>query len=175
MKRFMFAAIAGAAATVSMAQTSGIQTPTNLAFRLGGAYSIDASTRDFVKTFIGVGADIFLQKSLLPGNNTETTVSLDWLGKSGSGAKGNMFPLMINQRWYSVPTGGALDQNRFYYFGGLGVAIIDISTTKTVFAARGGVGYEFNRNVFAEAVLLYTEPANKIRGSAIGAYIGYRF
>jgi hypothetical protein len=172
MKRYLCVAAALAASSLSMAQ---LETPTNLGVRLGFAYPIDASTRDMIPNFLGAGLDIYLTKSLLPGKNTESSLSLDWFGKSGSGTKGNMFPLLVNQRWYFGDMSAVAGDGRNYYFGGLGVAIMDITTTKTVFAARVGLGREFNANIFGEATLYYTEPAEKLRGSSLGFHIGYRF
>jgi len=173
MKRLLFAAAAAAFATVGFAQT--MEAPTHVAFRLGGAYPLDSDVRQNVKSFIGVGLDVFLAKSVLPGRNTESTVSVDWLGKSSSGSKGNVFPILLTQRWYMGTNAGVEDANRSYYFGGLGLAIVDLNSTKTVFAMKGGVGYELNRHMFAELSAMYTEPANTLRASNIAVHLGYRF
>lgn len=172
MKRLLFAAAAAAIATVGLAQ---METPTHVAFRLGGAYPLDSDVRDNVKSFLGVGLDVFLAKSVLPGKNTESTVSIDWLGKSSSGSKGNVFPILLTQRWYTGANAAVEDANRSYFFGGLGVAVVDLTSTKTVFAMKGGVGYELNRNMFAEFSAMYAEPAYTLRASNIAVHLGYRF
>lgn len=162
------AALAGAAFSNAQAVT----TPTNLALRIGYAYPIDNTTRDVVKNFIGVGFDYFFDRSLLQGG--ETTLSVDWLGKSGSGAKGNVFPIMLNQRWYN-PNSMGEDNNRSYFFLGAGVAVIDITSTKTVLAGRGGFGMEFGEHIFGEVNVVLSDNANGARATSAGVYLGYRF
>ena len=163
------------AASMSLAQTT-IETPSNISVRLGWAYPLDSDTRAITGNLLGVGFDYFLNRTLIPGANGETYISADWLGRSASGSKGNMFPLMLNQRWYSAPSmvGGA-DGNRTYYFVGAGAYVMDVTNTKTVFGARVGLGMELGEKLFAEANLSYTEAANFRRGSNIAIYIGYRF
>lgn len=167
MKRTLVLASLGIAA-FSSAQS--FEQPSNIAFRLGYVYPIDSVTRDTVKGFIGVGADFFPNFQIL--KNAETTISLDWLGKSGSGAKGNMFPIMINQRFYSNDVSG---ERKSWFSFGAGVAIIDITSTKTVLAIRGSYGMMLGENLFAEIPLLYSDSAGGARATSVGFYIGYRF
>lgn len=174
MKRLLFAAAAAAIATVGLAQ-SNIESPTNIAFRVGGAYPLDSDVRDIAKSFIGLGVDVFLSRSILPGQNTESTISIDWLGKSSAGTKGNIFPVLLTQRWYSASEVDSIDNKRTYYFGGVGFAVVDLNSTKTVLALKGGLGYEFNKNIFAELSAMYAEPANKLRASNVAIHLGYRF
>lgn len=173
MKRLLFAAAAAAIVTTGLAQVG--ETPTNIAFRIGGAYPLDSDVRDSVKSFIGVGVDVFLSRPLLPGKNTESAVSIDWLGKSSAGTKGNVFPVLLTQRWYTGSNAAVEEANRSYYFGGIGFAVVDLNSTKTVVALKAGLGYELNRNIFAELSAIYAEPANKLRASNIGLHLGYRF
>lgn len=176
MKRLLFLATATCAASMSFAQANMLETPSNLALRLGIGFPLDKNARDITGNMIGVGADFFLKRALIPRANGESFVSFDWLGKSGSGAKGNMFPIMINQRWYSGPSAvGGKDGNRTYVFAGAGVSILDLTSTKTVFAMRAGGGIELGEKLFAEGNISYTEPNAGIRGSNIAFYIGYRF
>lgn len=173
MKRI--AVVAGLAAFASLGLAQSIDTPTNIALRVGYAYPLDNQTRDLVKGFLGAGVDIFLTKSLLPGERTETAISLDWLGKSSSGSKGNVFPLLVTQRWYTDSAANAIGLGRYYYLGGVGVAVVDVTSTKTVLALKAGLGFEINNNIFAEASFLYTEKANNARGTNLGFHLGYRF
>lgn len=174
MKRLLFAAAAAAFATMGLAQNS-FETPSNIAFRIGGAYPLDSDVRDIVKSFIGVGIDIFLSRPILPGKNTESTISIDWLGKSSAGTKGNVFPVLLTQRWYSASEVDSIDNKRSYYFGGVGFSVVDLNSTKTVLTFKGGLGYEFNKNIFAELSAMYAEPANKLRASNVAVHLGYRF
>lgn len=168
--RILIALAALGGAALASAQT--VTTPTNLALRLGVAYPIDNTTRDLVKNFIGVGADYFFDRSLLEGG--ETSLSFDWLGKSGSGSKGNIFPIMLNQRWYNANTMGE-DERRSYFFLGAGIAIVDVVSTKSVLAARGGYGMEFGEHLFGELNLIISDDAHGARANSAGIYIGYRF
>ncbi len=167
MRTLIALAVLGSA-TFASAQ---IATPTNLALRLGYAYPLDNATRDVVKNFIGVGFDYFFDKSLLQGG--ETYLSVDWLGKSGNGDKGNAFPIFINQRWYNP--GSNEDQNRSYFFLGAGIAVVDVTSTKTVLAGRAGFGTEFSEHLFGELNLILSDNANGARATSAGVYIGYRF
>lgn len=148
-----------------------IGTPTNVAFRLGAAYPIDNTTRDTVKNFIGVGFDYFFDRTLVPGG--ETSLSVDWLGKSGSGAKGNAFPIMLNQRWYNQ--GSTEDDRKSYFFLGAGVAVVDVTSTKTVLAGRAGYGVLFGEHLFGEMNFVLSDDANGARATSLGFYLGYRF
>ena len=161
-----------ALSAASFASAQQIATPTNLALRLGAAYPIDNTTRDNIRSFIGVGFDYFFQNSLLPGG--ETYVSGDWLGKTSSGDKGNIFPFMINQRWYNK--GAELDYGRkSYFFLGAGIAVVDVTSTKTVLAGRAGYGMEFGEHIFGELTFVISDDAHGARANSIGGYIGYRF
>ncbi len=168
MKQLTLLAALGIAA-ISSAQVDYLEAPTNLAFRLGYVYPVDSVLRDISPSYIGVGVDIFTNLRLL--EDAETTISLDWFGKSGSGAKGNAFPILLNQRWYA----GDDLVNRSYYFAGVGIAIVDVTSTKTVLAARIGAGKEFSDHFFGEISFTYSDSANGARATALGFYAGYRF
>lgn len=161
-------ALSGAA----MASAQAVTTPVNLSLRIGVAYPIDNATRDVVKNFIGAGFDYFLPRSLV--QNGETSLSVDWLGKSGSGDKGNIFPIMLNQRWYN-PNSANLEGGRSYFFLGAGVAVVDIVSTKTVLAARAGLRKEFGEHIFGELNIILSDDANGARANSAGIYLGYRF
>ncbi len=168
MKRmFVFVALAVSA----FASAQGISEPTNISFRFGFVYPIDIVTRGITGNMIGFGADVFLERPLFAGG--ETTLSVDWMGRGLNGDKGNMFPITITHRWY---TGGSYeDANRSYYLMGVGIAIIDVTSTKTVAAARFGLGVEFSNHLFGEMSLFYSDAASGARATAVGTYLGYRF
>jgi hypothetical protein len=166
MRNLLVLAALGASAFA----TAQIEEPTNLSLRLGWAYPIDNATRDATRNLIGVGADYYFQRSLL--GNGETTLSVDWLGKSGSGAKGNIFPIMLNQRWYNNVSD---EMRRTYFFLGAGVAIVDVTSTDTVLAGRAGFGIELSEHLFGEATLIHSDAAGGARATSVGFYIGYRF
>jgi hypothetical protein len=172
MKHWLVLAALGVAA-LSGAQSTAIGEPTDLAFRVGGAYPFDSATRDETgSSLIGIGADYFIKESLF--KNGESFLSFDWLGKSASGAHGNLFPVMLNQRFYMKDT-GEVGSGRTYFFLGAGVAFVDVFTAKAVPAIRGGVGKEFGPHIFGEATVVLSDAANGARANTVGAYIGYRF
>ncbi|MCW5940184.1 MAG: hypothetical protein KF884_11745 [Fimbriimonadaceae bacterium] len=168
MRNLLLIAAVGAA---SFGSAQGIEQPVNLAVRLGWVFPINNAMRDVANNYIGVGVDYFTNTTLLP--NGELTVSADWFGKSGSGAKGNVFPIMLNQRFYAKPRGE--DDLRSYVFFGAGIAIVDINQSQTVLAGRVGYGVELGRNLFAEGTLTHSDSARGARATAAGIYIGYRF
>jgi len=169
MKRLLV--IAAIATSAFATAQEGFGTPVNLSFRAGFVYSLDNFTRDITGNLIGVGAEFYLERSLFEGG--ETTLSADWMGKGANGDKGNMFPIMLNQRWYT--SGDYQSANRTYYYIGAGIAIIDIVSTNTVAAARFGLGSEFGEHMFGEATLVYSDASSGARASSVGIYLGYRF
>jgi len=168
MKQLTLLAAMGLAA-IGSAQVNYLETPTNIAFRLGYVYPIDSAMRNIAPSYIGVGVDFVTDIKLLEG--AQTGLSFDWFGKSGSGAKGNAFPILLTQKWYV----GDTVENRQYFFVGAGVAIVDLTSTKTVLAARAGVGKELGDALFGEVSFTYTDGANGARATALGFYVGYRF
>ncbi|MBS1709804.1 MAG: hypothetical protein JSS65_13915 [Armatimonadetes bacterium] len=168
MKKFLALAAIGLAA-VSNAQWS---TPTNLGVRIGWVYPIDSGLRDVAPTYLGAGVDYYPDFQLLKGNG-ETYLSFDWIGKSGSGAKGNLFPILLNHKFYGTQTDK--NQPRSYFSLGAGVAIVDVTSTNTVLAAKVGVGRELNENLFLEGNLFYTDSSAGVHGTSLGFYLGYRF
>lgn len=171
MKSILILAAMGGLAAASSAQS--LESPTNLAIRLGIHFPFDENVRDASGNLVNVGVDFFLQRSLLKGERTESYFSVDWLSKSGNGDKGNIFPILINQRWYSPQATG--DENRTYFHAGVGAALMDVGSSDTVLAARIGAGVEFSKHLFGEANFLITGDADGYRGTGIGLQLGYRF
>lgn len=139
--------------------------------RVGAVYPFENSTRKTTGNMIGVGIDYTLAKSLLPKG--ETFLNFDWFGKSGSGAKGNIFPFMINQKWFTDekrPAG-----NRPYIFLGAGFANVDVTKAKIVYAGRAGIGAELNEKVSFDVILTVSDKAGLARANSIGVYFGYKF
>ncbi len=173
MKAFTTLAIIGLAAVgfTQSSQRSILTTPTNIALRLGLGVSFDDDVRDVMGTQIGVGFDYYFDRPLLP--NGDTFLSIDWLGRGINGDKGNIFPLMLNHKWYGARN--METYRRTYAFAGLGVAVMDVESTATVLAARGGLGLELSDNIFVEGVVLLSGSKNGNSATGLGAYIGYRF
>lgn len=148
-----------------------IGSPVNVSFRVGFVYSLDEFTRDITGNMIGVGADYHLTRSLFEGG--ETFLSFDWMGRSLSGAKGNMFPMCLNQRFFV--SGDYEAGDRRYYFVGVGAAVIDVVSTNTALAARVGLGQEFGHHTFGEVTFVWSDAASGARATSVAAYLGYRF
>ena len=171
MKRTLWLAALGLAAVAPAVQQDTFGYPSNLSLRLGWVYPIDSVTRDNSRSLIGVGAEYFLDRSLLADG--ETTISFDWLGKSGSGAKGNIFPILVNQKWYNKNI--TYYGTRSYVFVGAGIAVVDVNNTKTTIAGRIGFGVELGPRLFAEANLLVSDNAGGAKANSAGVYFGYKF
>lgn len=170
MKRLCILAAGLGLATVAGAQMQDI-TPTNLSVRVGIAYPLDDGTRSVTKTLLGVGVDYYFPLRYI--RDSDTFISIDWLGKSGSGAKGNIFPILLNQKWYSANQ--TYFGTRSYGFVGVGIAVVDVFSTKTTIAARFGFGVELGPNMFTEAAFVFSDNANGAKANSVGAYFGYRF
>lgn len=168
MKKLLALAAIGLAA-VSNAQWD---TPTNVSFRLGWVYPIDAGLRDVAPNYIGVGVDYYPNFQLLKGNG-ESFISFDWIGKSGSGDKGNLFPILINHKFYAADA--TPNEPRSYFTIGAGLAIVDVTSTNTVLAAKIGAGRELSQYLFFEGNLYYTDSSAGVHGTSLGFYLGYRF
>lgn len=155
---------------ISSAQVNYLEPPTNVSFRLGYVYPVDSAMRDIAGSYIGVGVDFVTDIRLL--QDATTMLSFDWMGKSGSGAKGNAFPILLNQRFYMK---GSEPERRDYFQVGVGIAIVDLTSTKTVLAGRIGVGRELGDALFGELNFNYSDGANGARATALGFYLGYKF
>lgn len=177
MKRILVLAVLASAAAMSHAQNNSLlEPPSNVAFRLGFGFPFDEDSRDHIgDTLVGIGADFFLNRGLIPGANGESYISIDWLARGIDGEHGNMFPVMINQRWYAKDD-NLEDFRRTYFFAGLGVSFMDIDKADTVFAGRVGLGAEFGQNIFGEANFTLTgRDSSGFYGTGANFYIGYRF
>lgn len=166
-----------AAATVGFSAISMAQADLS-----AGSFSIRAgvawpTTANLNGTFIGAGIDYDFGKSLFGGGmGSSTFFSFDWLSKSTSGRRGNIIPIMLNQR-FSLATGESEGSLPLYGFIGVGAAILDFSPTSTQLAGRFGLGANLNTNVFFEGAFVLTGrgKGNNIQGNHIGVYLGYKF
>ncbi|RYG36636.1 hypothetical protein EON81_09175 [bacterium] len=171
MKHITMALLAGVAAVAS-AQTStvGDTYPYGISVRGGIVFPIERSFSDiFSPTLLGLGADYTMDRPLFKGG--ETFFSLDFF-TSQIGRKGNIVPLMINQRFYSndKEMGG-----RTYGFIGLGVVFRDTPNNDATFGGRAGAGLELSERLFTEATLFLSSKRSGIGTNGIGLYVGYRF
>lgn len=170
MKRLAALSVLTAIASAGMAQNADY-TPVDLSVRLGIAYSTNDVTRSLAKQFIGIGIDYEVNNLLFKTGGTY--VSVDWLGKSGSGGKGNIFPILLNQRFSFAAS--SEERMQPYGFIGLGIAIIDVTTSKTELAARAGFGVRLGEHMFTEIQYLVSGAADGAKADNIALYLGYRF
>lgn len=165
--------IALAAATIGMATFATAQDNNlnNISLRAGVAWPTSSS---FHGTFIGAGVDFDFGKSLI-GNQGMTYFSFDWLSKNTQGTRGNLFPIMINQR-FMLQEETEEGQMPFYGFLGVGMAIIDVAPASTVLAGRLGLGTRINENFFVEGTFVITgrTKSSHVLGNHIGIYVGYK-
>lgn len=163
-----------AVATVGMATFASAQSDSmnNISLRGGVAWP---TTADLNGTFIGAGVDFDFGKSFFGGKGT-TYFSFDWLSKSTQGTRGNLFPIMLNQKFmlqYSEAEGSL----PVYGFIGVGACIIDADPAATVLAGRVGLGAMLNTNFFLEGDFVMTgrARASHLLGNHVGLYLGYKF
>ncbi len=163
-----------AAATVGLATFASAQSDSmnNISIRGGVAWP---TTADLAGTFIGAGIDFDFGKSFFGGKGT-TYFSFDWLSKSTQGTKGNLFPIMLNQK-FMLQNNENEGSYPVYGFIGAGACIIDAAPAATVLAGRIGLGAQLNTNFFMEGAFVFTGRARNshLLGNHVGLYVGYKF
>jgi hypothetical protein len=170
MKRLITLTILGLATVSSFAQSPSSINFSGLTVRLGGIYPWEKKTRSVTGNMLAVGLSIPMPRPLL--SKGESYVSIDWYGKSAGGAKGNMFPVMINQRFFMDPNE---DEGRRSYFDlGLGIVHMDITSAKTVPGLRAVMGKELSDKLIGEIALVLSGDANKAKANSIGFFLGWK-
>lgn len=171
MKKLITLAIA----TVGMATMAAAQSDAmnNMTVRAGIAFPTTGDLNG--GTFIGAGLDFDFGKSWFGGSGT-TYFSIDWLSKSTSGTRGNLFPMHINQKFWlqqATEEGGM----PFYGFIGVGATVIDFPPASTVLSGRFGIGTQVNEHFNVEGAIVFTgrTRSSNILGNHIGIYLGYKF
>lgn len=127
--------------------------------------------RAMENNWLSIGLDYTFDKQFVKGS--ETYMSIDWIGKSGSGEQGTFWPIMISQKFY---TNRDNSENRTYYTLGIGVVVFDVVSSDTVLGGKLGAGFELSRQLFLEGNY-YLSDASKgnVRAQSFGMYLGYRF
>lgn len=143
----------------------------SMSLRLGGLYPFEKATRRVTGNMLSVGLDFDLGPGLIRGATTYGSV--EWFGKSVSGAKGNMIPFMLNQRLPLTLSAPGVPQ--LYGYFGLGFVNIDVTRSQTVWGFRAGVGSSLTQSVFAETGFTYSDSANGARANSFGVWVGYKF
>ena len=155
--------------------TSIDATPSYLTFRGGLIFPLDDNLRESSDLFGAIGLDYEFKTQLLRGSTTY--FSAEWWFRASNGDNGNVFPLAINQRWYTGRQSPYYEGGRFYFFAGIGAAIIDVAGKSSAkWMLRGGIGTELGPNVIAEGVLTWSdESSTKVSANSVGVYLGYKF
>lgn len=179
MKKLHIAASVAALGIMGAAVAQNNNAPSDFSLRAGIVFPFNSGMSDASTIWGGAGLDYFFPTQTLHfGKNSETFFSADWFWRGTSGTRGNVFPLAINQRWYSNVSGTNLSYyGRTYFSVGIGAAIIDVNhASATELLGRASVGVEFNMHVFAEAVLTVSGQSRQdVSANAVGVYLGYRF
>lgn len=173
MKKLVLIAAASVGfSALSIAQDTWSQG--SFAIRAGVAFPTTANLNG---TYLGLGVNFDFNRSLF-GNaqGSSTFLSFDWLSKSSAGRRGNIIPIMLNQR-FSLSTSETEGQIPLYGFIGVGAAILDFSPASTQLAGRFGFGANLNENMFLESAFVFTGrgKGNGIQGNHIGVYLGWKF
>lgn len=175
MKRFFTILVSGAAlaaAVPAFSQASEVLQNGRYGLRLGAFLPFDEDLRDMANIWFGAGLDFEIEQGLF--ENATTVLSLDWFTQNG-GTSGNIFPMIISQRWNTFS-----EKRRTYFQGGIGATILNFGTatggTEVVFGARAGVGIEFNDRYYGEANFFWSDSKNGLpQGTGIGIYGGMHF
>jgi hypothetical protein len=167
MNKAVFAAVA-ALGVVGSAHAQGY--PYNFSVRGGVVFPIDSSYSNISSSFFGIGIDYTLATPIIKGG--ETFLSLDYHSKSLAKERGSVFPFAINHKWFGPANG---ENNRTYFFGGIGGTVVDFNGSNTVLSARLGAGLEFNQQLFTEAILFVPDKKSGIRATSFGLFLGYKF
>jgi len=165
-----FIGVAGLAIAASSFAGSANQgnLPVSFGFRAGGVLAQDSELQHTSNGWLGVGADVFLGRGLLP--TADTHLSADWFSHSGE----SVLIFNINQRFYGAQTPSG---QRVYLLAGIGGAKFDVEgDDDTVFGGRLGVGLEFTQNLYGEVSLFLSGKTSTagFRTNSLGFYVGYR-
>ena len=146
-------------------------TPYNFSFRLGIVWPSTDPLRAMENNWLSVGADYTFTKQFF--HNSETYLSVDYIAKSGSGAQGTYWPILVNQKFY---TGNRGEEARTYLTAGIGIVIFDVIKSDTVVGGKFGAGVEFSKQLFVEGNYFLSDASQgNVRAQSFGVYIGYRF
>jgi hypothetical protein len=147
--------------------------PYNMSIKGGVFFPLDDNLRSVDNLFGMLGAEYVFPTQLIRGS--ETFAEFDWIFHTTASSSVNVFPLTLNQRFWSQPGKGLFGTGRTYFFVGAGVTWIEPKgQAKLTF--HGGLGAELGARTFIETSLYIGEQdSNLLRNSGIGVNVGYRF
>ena len=167
-----FAAVCAVFATAAVASAQYDLTPRNVTIRGGIVLPINDALKSVKNTFMGIGVDYPLEKSLF--SKGETYISFDWVAKNLSGKGGQFFPINVNQRF--MLNGGA-GSTPMYAFAGGGLTVYNFTSSDTKIGGRIGLGFQVSETMNLEGCLFFAEKAknSSIKSNSIAFYLGWRF
>ncbi len=170
MKTTLVALAALMISGTALAQTSDLGM-NGVSLRLGLAFPLDNRLSGVNDTFSNLGLEFQMPSSFAKG--TDNYFAIDYYSKNlGTFGKGSAVPITYNIRVYQRPGAG----RQSYFYGGLGLAIIDFSgPSETVACARGGFGMNVSDHTFIEAGGTLTASTASGSFNTVGLYVGYRF
>jgi len=163
-----FGIVGSASAQTSLSSTD--LTPTAVTFRGGVCLPLDQTLTDVANSLVDLGVEYVPSSSLIKGG--ETFYSLDYFSTGFHGSKGTVWTGAINQRWYH---GGPDAYRRSYLFLGIGGSVLDVNTSGTAFAVRGGYGQELGEHIIAEVAGYISDRAGGARANSVTFSLGYPF
>lgn len=130
--------------------------------------------RDVDNWFAGASLEYLFPTQLIRGS--ETFMELGAYLHTTASSNVNIFPLTINQRFWSKPGSGIFGgDNRSYFFVGAGVTWIE-PKGQAKLTGRLGVGSHIGPKTFVELSVFHSEQDDKgLRNSGALFSIGYRF
>ncbi len=142
--------------------------PNNITVRGGVALPVDKSLSNVSNSFGNIGVEYQFGDSLFKGG--ETYLSVDAFFKDLSNVIA--YPVAVNQRFF---TGQNAQGHRNYFFVGVGMTFVNVTSSANAISARGGFGTELGPNIIAELGGYISDRAAGVRGNAVTFNVGYRF
>ena len=165
------ATVLSAGAFAQVTHTPVDATPYNISIKGIVYFPIDENLRSIDNMFGGAGLEYVFPTQLIRGS--ETFMEVDALLRTTASGNATIFPLTINQRFYT--TGGIGRGGRTFFYLGAGVSWID-PRGQAKLTGHAGIGTDIGPRTFVEAALYFAEQdKNGLRNSGVGLSIGYRF
>ena len=172
MRRAWIGLIGAVIATVALAPNASAQTQESLSARVGAFLPTDSTLRGLEKYWLAAGIDARMNTKFL--RNADTLISVDVMTKDFGKTSANVFPITLNEIFYS-PCG----TERMYFGAGYGPFLADVgSRSRSVMGGRLILGLELNTDWFVEADYFFSDTISGETGAkanGLGLYVGMRF
>lgn len=149
-------------------------TPYNISFKAGLFLPIDSNLRSVDSWFGGIGGEYVFPTQLIRGS--ETFLEVDAFLHTTASSNVTVFPLTLNQRFYSKEGSSFFGHNgRSYFYLGGGVTWIDPHGSAKL-TGHAGIGTELGPKTFLEGSIFFADAdSNGLRNTGAFFAIGYRF